>query len=240
MHTYGVKTVRSDFDIQKRAREQKTKAMILRDEEDFDGAIKILNTEISALRHELTNVSPGLSELEIAKQLSNLLGSSGGVYRRAKNYAASVRAYDEGYEIESDPRYNIVNSYNLTQRLVARVFLDPEAFSESGVNVRGVSLPEALKHAYNVVSGQIKRIRELDEYAHADKMIISALAGRCDWKDDVEDFVSFEGAQQYAFEVTLQVVEELHEHLQEIGQSDFSLTERIVFVAEELDHVLST
>jgi len=173
-------------DVIESARTLKSRAMDARDDEDFEGAISLLSQARRELERELHDLepkraytgSPGRFEQEVAAQLAHILGSMGGVYRRQKKYPASIKFYDDGYNFE-DPKapYGIVNSYNLTQRLVSRVFLNPRAVDEPGSIVEGLPLKDALESARREIERQRAGSRREDEYAAADLAIVALLRG---------------------------------------------------------------
>ncbi len=134
-------------DLIDETRRLKSRAMDARDRGDFVRAIELLGLASRQLSETLQELkrkreaasSPGRQETETASQLCHILGSMGGVHRRNHDYRAAARAYDAGYEIEKpSSEYGIVNSYNLVQRLVTRVFLEPSAVEIENTQVEGL------------------------------------------------------------------------------------------------------
>jgi hypothetical protein len=218
--------------------------MLARDDGDFEGAISLLSQARSELESELHDLepkrtdkgSPGRFEQEVATQLAHILGSMGGVYRRKKNYKASIAFYDAGYRFE-DPAapYGIVNSYNLTQRLVSRAFMDPRAVDGPGVIVEGLPLGEALESARREIERQRYGKRRADEYAAADLAIVALLRGDADWRDKLDAFLySKPEPEPYAVEVTRDVLVELQDRLAETGEGSPEFKDRLAKACQEI------
>jgi hypothetical protein len=231
-------------DVIESARTLKSRAMDARDRRDFAGAIRLLSEARAGLESELRDLepkradkgSPGRFEQEVAAQLAHILGSMGGVYRRAKDYPASIESYDAGYRFE-DPGapYGIVNSYNLTQRLVSRVFMNPHAVDEAGVTVQGLPLWDELEAAEREIERQRTGKRRHDEYAAADLATVALLKGDADWRDKLDAFLySKPKPQPYAIEVTLDVLASLRERLSETSEASPELTSRVTEACEEI------
>jgi hypothetical protein len=127
------------------ASDLKSRAMNERDIENWDVALELLTEAKTSLERALNELPAEDSakdtkllkfETSVNKALYGMLGTIGGVYRRRAassdrqtgDLEAAVEFYDKGHEIEK----RFVDSYNLTQRLVTRVLLDPPAaFDES-------------------------------------------------------------------------------------------------------------
>ena len=154
-----------------------------------------LDLAISKLEHllspalEATSVADSL-EKDVAAQLADCYGIKGGVYRRAADAAhgrkewalsqqlleVSVACYDLGYLYEACKRFEIVNSYNLLNRLISRLMLQPEALADEHAEVMGVPLRLALENAQNVLKGQTSEPpRESDPWAWGDLAVCNAL-----------------------------------------------------------------
>ncbi len=126
------------------ARKLKSDAMNARDRGDFPRAVALIEQAEGHLRTALERLEQsrepgerlGRSEMEIAAQLAYILGTKGGIFRRWGEFEKSARAYDAGYEIERrESGYGIINSYNMVQRLVARVYIQPEAIHDDAAKV---------------------------------------------------------------------------------------------------------
>jgi hypothetical protein len=232
-------------DVIEAARSLKSSAMDARDRGDFPSAIRLLEQARSGLERELQDLepkrtekgSPGRFEQDVAKQLAHILGSIGGVYRRAKNYKASIASYDDGYERFENPKapYGIVNSYNLTQRLVSRVFLNPHAVDEPEVTVEELPLGEALESARHEIERQRAGPRRNDEYAAADLAIVALLREDADWRDKLDAFLySKPEPQPYAVEVTLDVLVELQNRLAETREASREFRDRVAEACKDI------
>jgi len=153
-----------------------------------------------------------------------------------KKYPASIKFYDDGYNFE-DPKapYGIVNSYNLTQRLVSRVFLNPRAVDEPGSIVEGLPLKDALESARREIERQRAGSRREDEYAAADLAIVALLRGDVDWRDKLDDFLYSEPEPQpYAVQVTLDVLVELQGRLAETREGSPEFRNRVAKACDEI------
>jgi tetratricopeptide (TPR) repeat protein len=139
--------------------------------------IKLLERSMDDLRDEARS---GEHAQKIAEALSDAHGALGGIRRSAGLFERSADAYDAGYLLESDPDFGVVNSYNLTQRLVARVLLEASSLGRGTATVRDVDFPVALEAAERVVGTQIKGTRSNDPWAQADRAMLLMLLGRAD------------------------------------------------------------
>ena len=202
-------------------RRLKSRAMDARDRGDFGRAIELLeraSRQLSETLQELkrkrdTASSPGIQETETASQLCHILGSMGGVHRRNHDYQAAARAYDAGYEIEKpSSEYGIVNSYNLVQRLVMRVFLEPAAVEVENMQVEGLQIRHELREALNELQRQIEGPRCDDEYARADLFTVQLLLDDKDWPWTLEDFKDSH-PEPYAIKTTVETLEALRDRV---------------------------
>ena len=161
------------------------------------GAVEILDNVVKKLKPHVPLVTDGLNpptklEKQVAAQLSDCYGSWGGALRRNKQYDKSVEAYDSGFKIESHERYGIVNSYNLVQRLVARILafhstlVSPESLEQLFVPEDSSVLRE-LGVAKQVVLNQLKGPRGGDLWGMADKATILLLLGEYEDASDAWD-----------------------------------------------------
>jgi hypothetical protein len=224
-------------DVIEEARRLKSRAMEARDRNDFETAIHLLSNARDGLADELTDLeskragesSPGRFEQDVATQLAHILGSMGGVYRRWGDYPASIDCYDAGYELERPGApYNILNSYNMTQRLVSRAFMNPAAVSDGGISLHGLPLREYLEQAKEGIVRQRHGKRRRDEYAAADLAVVTLLLGDEDWLDKLDDFLhSTPRPEPYAIEVTLEVLEALRSTVAGAANSALKLKERL-------------
>jgi hypothetical protein len=157
----------------------------------------------------------------------------------------SARAYDAGYEFEAAASvYGIVNSYNLVQRLVSRIFLSPESGEDESVEVLGLSVRRELRKAKEEIQQQIKDPRTQmdgpragDEYAAADLAMVSILLGDADWESDLGKFIRFNPPPEpYAVQVTLELIKELREAVEGSPDAPGELKQRLSEAVEEFSH----
>ena len=198
-------------DVISEVRALKERAMLARDIGDFDEALDLLCDAERLLRRELDQLSetknadgPGRYELAIKKQLYHILGSKGGVHRRAKQWREAIDAYDAGREVEKE----FEDSYDLTQRLVVRALAQANGFPIGEFN-----FPVELQNAHDIIVRQMSSTRESDEYAAADRLTASLLLGPDQWRSDLRLFLSRASATSYARQVTRELLADLDAEL---------------------------
>ncbi len=227
------------MDVVARARDLKSRAMDERDLESWQDALDLLNEAEKELRQALAELSgekdSKLLEFEtsVKKALYGLLGSIGGVYRRRAASAdrqpgdleKAIKSYDNGRKIEEA----FTDSYNLTQRLVARVLLVPSAANDESVKVEDENLPTALRKARATIDEQTSATgpRNKDEYAFADAAIVALLLGEPRWTDALNEFTRRAPKSSYARTVTLDVLKELAAGVASGGEAAAPLRGRI-------------
>lgn len=230
-------------DIIKEVRELKSKALDARDIGRLNLALDYLGQAINKLSSALANLrvrrdpgeSPGQQEIEIATQLCHILGSKGGVLRRAGDYIPAALAYDGGYDLEKpSAEYGIVNSYNMVQRLVARVFAEPKAILPESEPVAGVPVHHELSEAKKEIRRQLDGPRSHDEYAAADLATVSLLL-EDDWEQSLDEFLLFDPKPEpYAFQVTLELLEALRDRVASTLEAPPGLQENLTRAVQVL------
>jgi tetratricopeptide (TPR) repeat protein len=184
---------------------------------DYARAISLIERAIMTLEAEkprLDSVEKGVVSSEdraLAEALADVYGSSGGIYRSAGEYSKSISAYDKGCAIEQDKRFGFVNSYNLTQRLVARVLFAPEQWVVSGQRIAGEDVPDCLARARNTVGEQTRGPRAGDVWAWADLGMLLLLLGEP--ADLAWDKLTELTRQPFVFASTQSVVSDLIERI---------------------------
>jgi hypothetical protein len=179
-------------------RELKTQAKNRRDLKRYERAAHFADQAIALARKELLAESGANYKAQLASELADSYGLLGGIERRwgaesddpalrREHYQASVRAYDQGYEVESDPRYGLVNSYCLLNRLVGRVLLNPEllalpatADAQPDAGGGGLDLVAELEQAGEHIEEQLATERYGDYWVIADLALINLLLARAD------------------------------------------------------------
>jgi hypothetical protein len=191
-----------------RIRDLKTGAKNQRDRgaKGYARALSMLRQAIAIAREELEQGGSAEHAAQMAAEMSDCLGLVGGVERRlaeaaqgdderAQHLNAAIRAYDEGHAYESDPRYGIVNSYNLVNRLVLRLLLaaqtpDPGDTLPGTTDVGGLDLAEQMEQAAGTIRRQLAGPRHGDCWALADLALIEVLSGRVGARRAYADFLS--------------------------------------------------
>src|ERR1035438_8404404 len=113
-------------DVFEEVTDLKNTVRLQRKDRDFAGAKETLRIAIDKLDEALTRVAhrqgpASQFEKKVAKQLADFHGANGGNYRDLGDYKKSAAEYYIGYEFESNPRYGIVDSYNMVNRLISRL-----------------------------------------------------------------------------------------------------------------------
>jgi len=176
-----------------RIRELKTSAKNQRDRgtKGYPRALAALGEAITLAR-EVVQATVPEQAAQGAAELSDCHGLMGGIERRwadeldgderIAHLKLAVKAYDAGYEFESDPRYGIFNSYNLVNRLIVRLLLAPEALqSEEPLALEGVAalhLATEFDRAADIIREQVAGPRRGDYWAWADLAMIEVLTLR--------------------------------------------------------------
>lgn len=188
-------------------------AQAARKEENYSRAIELIERAVKILETErprLDLVEKGVLSEEnraLAEALTDVHGSSGGIYRSAGQYEKSIKAYDAGFRIERDERFGFVNSYNLTQRLVARVLFEPKDWVVIGEVIEQERFPTCLVEARDIVVGQTRGPRKEDVWAWADLGMLWLLNGEA--ADIAWDKVIEYAKQPFVFESTVNVLGDL-------------------------------
>jgi hypothetical protein len=178
-----------------RIRALKTAAKNQRDRglEGYPRAESLLREAIAIAEAELG--SPGVAERGvIATELSDCFGLIGGVQRRWAEETVdseqkvhlkhSVIAYDAGFGYESsNSKDGPVGSYNLVNRLLVRLFWDPEALAAKrevvvDPGVPALNLADELEKAGAIIRRQLAGPRRGDHWAMADLALIDVLLER--------------------------------------------------------------
>jgi tetratricopeptide (TPR) repeat protein len=206
------------------ASDLKSRAMNERDIENWDVALELLTEAKTSLERALNELPAEDSakdtkllkfETSVNKALYGMLGTIGGVYRRRAassdrqtgDLEAAVEFYDKGHEIEK----RFVDSYNLTQRLVTRVLLDPPAAFDESEKVAKKNVPSELREAKGIIDKQISPdgARRKDEYAFADAAIIALILNEAQWVEAINKFINLAPKSSYARSVTVDLLKEL-------------------------------
>lgn len=215
-------------DLLQTIRDLKTKAKNRRDLGRYDGAEKILKDEaIPLIEEELSATDRAEWKAQLASELADCFGILGGSYRRwgleseteqerISYLRKSVGAYQQGYELENHPEYHIVNSYNLVNRLVSYILLEPDSLSEAlppekaGGDFIVYDVKQELKKAEAVIREQLNDKRRGDIWALADLALVSLLL---DYTDPVTAYADFNAKSppDFAYESSLSTLRPMAE-----------------------------
>lgn len=212
---------------------------------NYEQAVMLIERAVKTLEAE----KPRLATIEkdavssenrdLAEALAEVYGSSGGIYRSAKQYPKSVKAYDDGAVIEQDERFGFVNSYNLTQRLVARVLVDPKGWTRPEQVIEGERFADLLSAATDTVASQTRGPRAGDVWAWADLGILRILSGDTEGADTAWDTLADLPRQPFVFDSTLSVIFDL---LERIGPlvSESPADQRLMEAVHSLENAETT
>jgi tetratricopeptide (TPR) repeat protein len=207
-------------------RDLKTKAKNRRDLGRYDSAVSILDKAISLIREELSSTNLADWKSRLASELADCYGLLGGIHRRwgleakteqerASHLTESLQAYDRGYEFESANEYKIVNSYNMVNRLVSRILLDPLSLSaakppEGSQSDNGLNVRERLEEAEQTIRNQLKVERRGDIWALADLALVTLLL---DHDDPISAYAEFNAKSppDFAYESALSAIRPIAE-----------------------------
>jgi uncharacterized protein YigA (DUF484 family) len=112
-----------------------------------------------------------------------------------------------------------VNSYDLVQRLVARVLFDPQWAIDPDRTILNEPFPKALKHAETQIEQQMRGPRQNDEYALADLAMIALLIDRNDYRE-IWTRLKETAKNQFVLEANNRVLEEMLARFRNPATSD--------------------
>lgn len=120
-------------------------------------------------------LADAIAEEPLAEVQAELYGILGGVRRHQGDLAASVAAYDAGFQREPAE-----NTYNKLNRLVVRILLQPRVLSEADAlheypELEQVDVPRTLELLGLQLQQQIHASRNIDYWTFGDLALISAL-----------------------------------------------------------------
>jgi len=201
------------------ANAKKRAAQRRRKNKEWGEALALGDEAIQALEAEWRGLLPTALTSERGRKLADALGDAygtkGGILRSYGKYHQSCAAYDAGYDFEGDERYRFANSYNLTQRLVARFLAEPKRFEQDAWKDGNVVFPESLLMAERVIREQMSGPRLNDPWAMADLALLLLLLLR----DEAEEQEAWRRIVSitppaYVFASTLSVIQDLSRQVQ--------------------------
>jgi tetratricopeptide (TPR) repeat protein len=227
--------------LKKRAKSQRKRGK-------YESALSFLKQAIESAQREFDLQNTDLEKKPFAFEVGDCHGIEGGIYRRwaldekerltdlGESESArrkhnelmikSIKAYDEGFKYEST--YGNVNSYNMVNRLVNRLFYNPTwlatvptdipqviklVVDEQGVKVE-VAVKDELEKAKDALRQQISVTgeRRADIWALADQALVTLLLGEED-DDPALAYADFIAASppDYAYDTVISALEPLSE-----------------------------
>lgn len=174
-------------------RELKTKAKNRRDLERYESAATFLEKAINILKSLFVDTTLSDCKSNLALELADCYGLLGGINRRwglsstdpqerLQRLQASFEAYDKGYkEYEAREKDKIVNSYNLLNRLVSYLLLNPASLNDTPAKLpdgKTLLMKKELEQAGESIRQQLLRERRGDIWAIADLALVNLLLDR--------------------------------------------------------------
>ncbi len=127
---------------------------------EYERGIELLREECDPVENQIAEGEP-LEEYrnQLARLLADFYGMAGGTLRRDGKLDESIKMYEQGYKIELEKKYNIQDSYNLTNRIIVKILKNPGELSALKGNIReGIQLIEK----------QVQGVRRDEWWAWAD------------------------------------------------------------------------
>src|SRR6266511_1384606 len=168
-------------DLLQKIRDLKTKAKNERDNGLYKDATRTLIEAINLLDSAWKSASAVEAKTPLGAELADCHGMLGGIQlrwgldpdykaERSQHLLEAVEAYDKGYEYESAEENRQANSYNLVNRLVARILYDPICLSEPTkpkppADIKALDVREELEKAAGVIRQQLRIERRGDVWA---------------------------------------------------------------------------
>ncbi len=219
-----------------------TRAKRLRDREQYEEAIRVLEEEaISLINEELS--AGGINKVDLGSRLADCYGLQGGCYRRgglkiqdkpARNelLVKSIEKYREGQQIESSSEYGIVSTYNSLNRIVSQILLDPRYLS----NPTAVTGYPGVEHID--AKNELEKIeKEMEEQQHrddswflADRALVTLLLDKND-QSSAETYKAFLNPERTHPHF---VYKSMLETLLPLSELDFPLATKIKDVVKQL------
>jgi tetratricopeptide (TPR) repeat protein len=140
--------------------------------------------------------------IEAVRQLANLHGHLGSIYRRAGRMEDAVRSHRHGMELER--RHRLDDSFNLTNWIALQVLHDPG---------RLPALSTDIEDAISLVAAQVEGLRRDQWWAWADYGLVSLLGGRIPEARRAYDRFQKIAARRVDYESVLGVLRPLRDRL---------------------------
>jgi len=115
--------------------------------------------------------------------LADWRGIRGGIFREQGEIEKSIDAYDKGYELEANPKYEINSTYNTVNRLVLRLLQNPGLLKPDAPPIpceTGHKLITQLLEEASIAIDQKWKLMNDPVWALADMVLIKTLLQRPD------------------------------------------------------------
>jgi tetratricopeptide (TPR) repeat protein len=159
--------------VPERVAAAKEQARLERSVGHHEQAARLLQSAIAELEGALETSQPD-ERKRIAAELADLWGTLGGVYKRQENLAAAARAYDAGFQYESDPRFGVHSTYNTLNRLVVRILMRPQSLASPSPQ-DDEDVPQKLRELRPILEDSVAGPRHDDYWAVADLALVDGL-----------------------------------------------------------------
>jgi hypothetical protein len=213
-------------DLVQTIRHLKTKAKNRRDHGNYEIAVDILKGTIELIQKKLSSTELPNLKIQLASELSDSFGILGGIYRRCAleskneqdrklNLKKSVLTYNEGYLLEQTPEYMIVDSYNMVNRLISYILLEPgclENTTPTKVTYEDIryDIIQEMEKAKEDIQDQLKEKKRGDVWALANLALVNLLLDHLNPVTAYADFIAASPSHQ-AYETTLSTLRSLTE-----------------------------
>ena len=218
-------------ELKEDAKTSKVKAIRMKDTRKLDQALEELNEAIDLLKEEYNRIKNNKVEYaqyknDLYQELADCYGMKGGIYRRKallghdrKYLVDSARMYKQGL------KYEINDSYNLSNSVVIPILIDPTNLEEKRPKIQ-----EGIKKIEEQVQGK----RRDQWWAWADLGLFNVLMGNDEAAFKAYGHFTELGARAQDYESTLTVLSQLLDSLQ-TSESD---TPTIKQVARSINNVM--
>jgi tetratricopeptide (TPR) repeat protein len=174
-----------------------------------DRALQLAQKVTTLLEEALRSVEDQADQREerneSARKLADCYGREGGIYRRKGRLQEALESYRKGRDIEQDPKYEITDSYNLTNSLVIPILLDPGNLEA----IQGDFL-----RAAEIVNKQVRGKRRDQWWAWADLGLLALLSRQPELALRAYQQYPSTGARSSDYASTIAVLQQCHDRLE--------------------------
>jgi len=206
-----------------------------RAEEEFEEAessIEEAFEEIEASGNFNPNVKENIDQAtkDQARELADCWGIRGGIYREEGKIREAIDAYDNGYQLESETRYEIHSTYNTVNRLVLRLLTNPNLLKQDSSATSDSRLlkplPELLADSARAIAAEWRNMTD-PVWSLADMVLIKSILESPD-ETQWEELFKAKANNRFPFDSLGTVVKTL-------AKSELPISETLNQLAQRLD-----